>query len=94
MFNPTPDQRKELGGKIRDFLNEHPPTDVDAVLFVDDHAAGGYSAGPDVPAGCRLLVRRDELDMIAVTNAAYDVDSEAGRDALVELVLERAERQP
>ncbi|WP_018353051.1 hypothetical protein [Longispora albida] len=94
MLNSTPEQRKELGAKIKDFGANFAPNEPDAVLFID-HAGGfGYSAGPQAPAGCRIIATRGELDWLMVSNGYlyYDFDDPAKLDAFAELIFDHAER--
>ncbi|MGY0232590.1 hypothetical protein [Longispora urticae] len=92
MLKVTPAQRKELGDKIVSFISSYGPGSIDAALFVDDEGSFGFSAGPEVPAGCRLIMNRAGIDRLMVMHVYTlpDLNRPDGRDAFAELVSENA----
>ncbi|MGY0236560.1 hypothetical protein [Longispora urticae] len=92
MFKASPAQSKELGNRIIGFLDSYGPTDVDAVLFVDEDGRSGYAPGPDAPPGCRTLMNRAGVDRLMVLHGYLPVDLEQPDmlAAFTELICENA----
>ncbi|WP_018353286.1 hypothetical protein [Longispora albida] len=93
MLNSTPEQRKELGAKIKDFAASYQPNQPEAILFMDDTGEFGYSAGRQAPAGCRIIATRGELDWFMLSHGYQPGDlADPGKlDAFAELVFDQAE---
>ncbi|WP_018347925.1 hypothetical protein [Longispora albida] len=64
MLHLTSAQRTNLGTHIAEFVSAYPPSNVGAVIFADEE--GGFGYGASVPAGCRLIATRGELDVLMI----------------------------
>ncbi|WP_412543561.1 hypothetical protein R8Z50_14080 [Longispora sp. K20-0274] len=92
MLKAQPRQIKDLAEKISSFTDAFGPGALDAILFVDDEGNIGFSAGPDAPAGCRVIMNRAGIDRLMVLHAYTTLDLERPdtKEAFAELVFENA----